>query len=435
MSDQIDDVDEEVDPEYWEILVQTLKEVRDEIEEKFNEKKLTFGVYGRRQSFKTSKWYILEKIESLIVEIEGYSSESLIKVEGRLEEFDERLTEWKDESLDKMFDDYNDSPSAYVSLLLYIDEIGLFLKNNCNPDGLDNLRKRLNEARRGISGLLSNVDREKKRCDDLNKTIQVILNAKSASLSMPETLDSLEKMNNSIKIMFDDSSENSENISKMTNEVLETNNFLRNKKEEVESLLLRCEDALRASTGVGLASAFERQANELKRSSRWWMALLVLTLGVFMAIGWVRVNDLFELMRRSDVDSSLIVLNAFMSAVLVGAPAWLAWIAAKRVSHLFRLIEDYSFKSAVSRAYEGYSREAGKFEDSDFEQRLMDSAMTRFDEAPLRFVEKNEKVHPLIEFVDLLFSKKGTKEERKEKGNLNERKSFEKSDDKGSLEE
>lgn len=47
---------------------------------------------------------------------------------------------------------------------------------------------------------------------------------------------------------------------------------------------------------------------------------------------------------------------------------------------------DYAFKASISRAYEGYRREAARI-DKDLEARLLASALTRLDEVPLRVVE------------------------------------------------
>ena len=60
----------------------------------------------------------------------------------------------------------------------------------------------------------------------------------------------------------------------------------------------------------------------------------------------------------------------------------------------------------VSMSYEGYSREAAKYDDSDLAERILESALTRFDEPPLRFVEPKDDGHPLLEMLERLFSAK-----------------------------
>lgn len=57
-------------------------------------------------------------------------------------------------------------------------------------------------------------------------------------------------------------------------------------------------------------------------------------------------------------------------------------------------------------SYEGYSREAAKYEGTDLAQRVLSLALTRFDEPPIRFVEPRDDRHPLLEMLERLFSAK-----------------------------
>jgi len=62
------------------------------------------------------------------------------------------------------------------------------------------------------------------------------------------------------------------------------------------------------------------------------------------------------------------------------------------------LAEDYAYKASVSKAYEGYRREAAQL-DEDFQKRLFASALTRLDEQPLRFVENESHGSPWHELL------------------------------------
>jgi hypothetical protein len=82
----------------------------------------------------------------------------------------------------------------------------------------------------------------------------------------------------------------------------------------------------------------------------------------------------------------------------VGAPVWFAWLATKQIGQRFRLAEDYAFKASISRAYEGFRREAARF-DKDMEAKLLTSALTRLDEQPLRLVEADSHGSPWQELA------------------------------------
>lgn len=94
-----------------------------------------------------------------------------------------------------------------------------------------------------------------------------------------------------------------------------------------------------------------------------------------------------------------ILMHSLLSIASIGAPIWFAWLATKQVGQRFRLAEDYSFKAAVARAYEGYRKEAARI-DPAFEARLFDSALTRLEEAPLRLVESSTHGSPWHELVN-----------------------------------
>ena len=94
----------------------------------------------------------------------------------------------------------------------------------------------------------------------------------------------------------------------------------------------------------------------------------------------------------------MIVLNLLLSVLSVAAPVWFAWLATKQIGQRFRLAEDYAFKASISRAYEGFRREAARF-DKDMEAKLLTSALTRLDELPLRLVETDSHGSPWHELA------------------------------------
>ena len=52
------------------------------------------------------------------------------------------------------------------------------------------------------------------------------------------------------------------------------------------------------------------------------------------------------------------------------------------------------------------ANKAAKYEETDFAERVLKSALTRFDEPPLRFVEPKDDGHPMLEMIERLFSAK-----------------------------
>lgn len=183
----------------------------------------------------------------------------------------------------------------------------------------------------------------------------------------------------------------------------EINNYLEDYKKQAEEYINKCEDAYRTTTSSGLAKAFEDKANKLNGSVRWWVGFLAVSLSAAAGIGFWRLTSLEATLSKNDVSAFIIIVQILLSSLSLGLPLWFAWLATKQIGQRFRLAEDYEYKSAVSKAYEGYRREAvslnEKFEDN-FPARLFDNALTRLEEPPVRFVDDAIHSSPIMEFLN-----------------------------------
>lgn len=170
--------------------------------------------------------------------------------------------------------------------------------------------------------------------------------------------------------------------------------------EQSREYLNKCEEALRISTSQGLSGAFSQKAKKLNRSARWWTGLLVVALGSGAGIGYVRSQVITDLLNKGTMNTTVLVTELLLSILCIGAPLWLAWLATKQINKLFRLTEDYGFKAAVARSYEGYRKESLALDNPELQSRLFDSALNRFDEAPLRLMTGEEYSSPWMEMLN-----------------------------------
>ena len=161
---------------------------------------------------------------------------------------------------------------------------------------------------------------------------------------------------------------------------------LSSKNEEAASVLEHCHSAYAAATSQGLATAFAERSKGLATTMWVWTAAFIVALIVGAYFGTQRVQEIEALLKNPAMTNWALGINTLLAALSVGAPIWFGWMATKQINQRFRLSEDYAFKAAVSRAYEGYRKEAARI-DKDMEARLLSSALTRLDEQPLRFVE------------------------------------------------
>jgi hypothetical protein len=168
--------------------------------------------------------------------------------------------------------------------------------------------------------------------------------------------------------------------------------------ESARSVLQKCESAYTAATSQGLAAAFAERSKSLDKSMWAWVAGMIVALAVGAYFCSQRLGELHELVRNPNLGVGAALLNLLLAILSVGGPIWFSWIATKQISQRFRLAEDYAFKAAVSRAYEGYRKEAARV-DKELEAKLLLSALTRLDEQPLRFVDHKDHGSPWHEML------------------------------------
>jgi hypothetical protein len=175
---------------------------------------------------------------------------------------------------------------------------------------------------------------------------------------------------------------------KVTTSVKEAETALReikNVASESEKLFERLEDIYKAGSTKGLASAFSKKAEALNASLYLWVVILIVDLIAGAWIGAERFKVMQAILQAAMTPTAFWANFAF-SLLSVAGPVWLGWVATKQINQRFKLAEDYSFKASVASAYEGYKSEAVRL-DPAFEKRLFSSALTRLEEAPLRFVD------------------------------------------------
>lgn len=86
-------------------------------------------------------------------------------------------------------------------------------------------------------------------------------------------------------------------------------------------------------------------------------------------------------------------LIRFVRLVVLAAPGvWIAWLAAKRLEALNRVLSDYEYKSATALAFESYRQEIETSGNSDLKEELLRRAIITFGENPTRYYDSSKDV-------------------------------------------
>jgi len=194
--------------------------------------------------------------------------------------------------------------------------------------------------------------------DSISAMMDKIRNAHDAADQLPADLDSLSNARKSVENIVQEIQKTMDEIKELSDKAKEYDVKFEQCSVKVDDTLERCETAYAASTSVGLATAFNERCKKLSLSMWFWVAVLAASLAAGYYLGSDQLHTLSKLFTLPDSPASMVMVNLMLAIISVGAPVWLAWLATKQIGQRFRLAEDYAFKASISRAYEGFRREA-----------------------------------------------------------------------------
>nr|WP_277627115.1 hypothetical protein [Pseudomonas mosselii] len=236
------------------------------------------------------------------------------------------------------------------------------------------------------------------RTASLDEMVSRIEKAYDAADQLPTDLESLAEAQGSVGELVSQAVTDRGQIAELLKEIADHEVNLKTKSKEADEVLQKCVSAYSSATSLGLAAAFSERSKALDWSMWGWVVGLVVALVVGGIFGSFQLHNLAAELNNPQAQSISIGINLVLSVLSVGGPVWFAWLSTKQIGQRFRLSEDYAFKASISRAYEGYRREAARI-DEDLERQLLGSALARLDEQPLRLVESNSYGSPWHELL------------------------------------
>ncbi|MGF6732016.1 hypothetical protein OKW50_004161 [Paraburkholderia youngii] len=313
-------------------------------------------------------------------------------------EFVQRLTLLKGNSIPNFWN--GNGGQAVPAYLWTLDALERALRKTCRISP-DEHAKQVSEFR-----AVQNATRAMRaRCDGLEPTFaelermsKEIVAAYQAADQLPTDMENLRESRREISKLQETATVANAEVQRYADMGQVANEKLDEIAAKAKQVLEWSEDAMRSSTAVGLAVAFHDRAEDLRKSMTPWVWGLIVALIAGATVGGFQLHSLAEAI-QSSTSPMIVWTRLAVSMLSVGAPIWFAWLSTKQIGQRFRLAEDYAYKASVSKAYEGYRREALEL-DEDFQKRLFASALTRLDEQPLRFVENETHGSPWHELAN-----------------------------------
>ncbi|WP_223570260.1 hypothetical protein [Pseudomonas sp. BF-R-26] len=261
---------------------------------------------------------------------------------------------------------------------------------------------------RQLKTVESRINNLTARSESLDSVVREIESAHEAAIQLPEDLETLSDARAQLQQLLSDAEKDRVHILSARDAAETAQQQLIDAASEATEVVKKANLAYSTATSQGLAAAFADRSSRLGVSMWMWVAGLVLSLGLGSYFGKDQLQHLAELITAPNVTGTAIAINFVLSILSVGAPIWFAWLSTKQIGQRFRLSEDYAFKASISKAYEGYRREAHRI-DPVLESQLLRSALSRLDEQPLRLVESASYGSPWHELMSSVAVKEAMK--------------------------
>ena len=292
------------------------------------------------------------------------------------------------------------NPHAIFAYLASLDEFESFFQPfvDVTVNDVDDAQRALYHLKERIEALTLTVGNLEPSVENFQTLAKDIIAAHEAADRLPLTVQALNDAQNQVTTILSTTTNAEQRVNSALTSTELNNGKIKDRAEDAANIIKKCQDALRHSTSVGLAGAFNARAESLQKSVSYWLLMLIIALSVAGALSWFQVHDLIATIQDT-TPASIVWTRVLLALMSVGGSVWLAWLSTKQIGQRFRLAEDYAYKASISSAYEGYRDEAVKI-DNEFLTKLFASALTRFDEQPLRFVENENHGSPWHEFMN-----------------------------------
>ena len=286
------------------------------------------------------------------------------------------------------------------------------------------LRSRLANQKRSITQLEKSSVGLDEKVKQINSAYETAKNLPTVQDDLEEALEKVHSSNIEVERLYKDQLDKSDKFSQAIllseNKGKERLEEIEEYKKKIELLYRECEElknksaqAYSITNSNGLAGSFKERAKQLSKSSNCWIAGLILSLIALWWIGSNQVEKLQNLYMRENVNTVAVILQSITALLSITAPLWFAWLSTSQIHKLFKLSEDYGFKSSVSQSYEGYRKETADISEEMLKD-LMGSLLKIMNDEPLRLVKDDTNATSPYSEIFNQFRQRREKEPKKD---------------------
>lgn len=166
--------------------------------------------------------------------------------------------------------------------------------------------------------------------------------------------------------------------------------------DEFEKYRQKIDGLLGDANRTGMAASFTNRGAGLKWPLIGWLSVFGVSLAGLTFMGMEYIAPI--LTKNSTTTWEQLPLRLALTAPFV----WLGWFSARQYGFTSRLREDYAYKEASAKSFEGYKREA-KEADPEMLKKLLEQAIKNLGDNPIRIYEgKNNHSSPAHELIEII---------------------------------
>lgn len=180
------------------------------------------------------------------------------------------------------------------------------------------------------------------------------------------------------------------------------NELVANKRTQVELFAefdkyrTTIDDLLGDASRTGMAASFTSRRKWLIAPLTGWLLMFG---GSIVGLVYMGITYIAPLL---DTTKTIPLEQLPMRLALTAPFIWLGWFSARQHGFTSRLREDYAYKEASAKSFEGYKRESKEVDDAML-KKLLEQAIDNLGDNPIRIYDgKNNHSSPAQEFIDAL---------------------------------
>jgi hypothetical protein len=187
---------------------------------------------------------------------------------------------------------------------------------------------------------------------------------------------------------------NLKNVVSIDQQIKDNKDIIKTNNQQQKEIQKTIEDANRH----GMAGSFKKRKDELTLPLRLWTAATILSLLGLITISYFIVEPILT--------GSFEHQDIYVKIPIFASCVWLGWFCAKQYGFTSRIREDYSYKYAVSMAFEGYKNETREI-DEDLLKSLLELTILNISKNPITIYDtKSNHGTPYNEFLENILKTK-----------------------------